>query len=63
MTRLVHRLEDGTAALCAERGQTMAEYAVVLGVLIVAVAATVVLFANGVHTLLQTSIISILDGL
>lgn len=63
MARLVHRLEDWAIGLRAERGQTMAEYAVVLGVLIVAVAATVVLFANGVHTLLQTSIISILNGL
>jgi Flp pilus assembly pilin Flp len=63
MARLVQRLEDGASSLRAERGQTMAEYAVVLGVLIVAVAATVVLFANGVHTLLQTSIISLLNGL
>jgi Flp pilus assembly pilin Flp len=41
----------------------MAEYAVVLGVLIVAVVASIMLFATSVHTLLQTSIISLLNNL
>jgi Flp pilus assembly pilin Flp len=62
VTRLVPRIRALAPRLRAECGQTMSEYAVVLGVLIVGVAATVLFFANGVHTLLQTSIMSILNG-
>jgi Flp pilus assembly pilin Flp len=62
VTRLV-QLSSGAAALRREAGQTMAEYAVVLGVLIVGVVASVMLFATSVHTLLQTSIISLLNNL
>jgi Flp pilus assembly pilin Flp len=59
VTRLVHRLSRGVDMLRADSGQTMAEYTVVLGVLIVAVAGSILLFATALHTLLQTSIISI----
>jgi Flp pilus assembly pilin Flp len=62
VTRFVPRFRLLAGLLRRECGQTMSEYAVVLGVLIVGVAATVLLFANGVHTLLQTSIMSILNG-
>jgi Flp pilus assembly pilin Flp len=63
VTRLAQLLASWAAELRRAEGQTMAEYAVVLGVLIVGVAASVVLFATSVHTLLQTSIISLLNNL
>jgi hypothetical protein len=63
MARLVQRLSSWTIGLRREPGQTLSEYTVVLGVLIIAVGITVTLFATSVHTLLHTSIISILDGL
>ncbi|MEO9176858.1 MAG: hypothetical protein ABI317_15200 [Gaiellales bacterium] len=63
MTRLVQLLSRWAGEFGREPGQTMAEYAVVLGVLIVAAAASFTIFATTVHTLLQNSIISILNGL
>ena len=46
-----------------ERGQTMAEYATVLGVLIIAVAATIGVFATGIDAKLQDDLTTILSGM
>ena len=46
-----------------ESGQTMAEYAVVLGVLIIAVAAAFTVFSSAVDQKLQSDITTILSGL
>jgi uncharacterized membrane protein len=50
------------ARACGERAQTMAEYATVLGVLIIAVVAGVTLFAAGVSNKLQADLVVILSG-
>ena len=50
------------ALLQQERGQTMAEYATVLGILIIAVVGGVTLFANGVSAKLQADLVVILSG-
>lgn len=47
----------------AERAQTMAEYATVLGVLIIAVAATIGVFSNGIDAKLQNDLTTILGGM
>jgi hypothetical protein len=47
----------------AQRGQTMAEYATVLGVLIIAVAATIGVFASGIDAKLQNDLTNILSGM
>lgn len=47
----------------AECGQTMAEYATVLGVLIIAVAATIGVFATGIDAKLQDDLATILSGM
>jgi Flp pilus assembly pilin Flp len=59
VTRLVPRFRVPTALLRRESGQTMSEYAVVLGVLFIGVTATLLVFANGIHALLQSSIMAI----
>jgi Flp pilus assembly pilin Flp len=46
----------------SEAGQTMAEYAVLLGLLIVAVAATMTVFSTGVNAALGSHITVILTG-
>jgi hypothetical protein len=46
----------------SESGQTMAEYATVLGVLIIAVVAAIGLFTTGVENRLQSDIVTILSG-
>ena len=46
----------------AESGQTMAEYATVLGVLIIAVVAAISFFSNGVDNKLQSDLVTILSG-
>jgi Flp pilus assembly pilin Flp len=50
------------ALLRRESGQTMAEYATVLGVLIIAVVAGITLFAAGVSNKLQADLVVILSG-
>ena len=45
-----------------ESGQTMAEYATVLGVLIIAVVAAISFFSNGVDNKLQSDLVTILSG-
>jgi Flp pilus assembly pilin Flp len=52
-----------TTSAGAERGQTMAEYATVLGVLIIAVAATFGVFASGIDAKLQNDLTNILSGM
>jgi Flp pilus assembly pilin Flp len=47
----------------AERGQTMAEYATVLGILIIAVVAAIGVFASGVDAKLQNDLTTILSGI
>jgi Flp pilus assembly pilin Flp len=47
----------------AESGQTMAEYAVVLGVLIIAVAGVFTLFATGINAKLQSDLVVILSAM
>jgi Flp pilus assembly pilin Flp len=47
----------------AERAQTMAEYATVLGVLIIAIVAAIGLFASGVDAKLQDDLTTILSGI
>jgi Flp pilus assembly pilin Flp len=46
-----------------ERAQTMAEYATVLGVLIIAVAATIGVFSSGIDAKLQSDLTNILSGM
>ncbi len=53
---------DWRALLHDESGQTMAEYATLLGVLIIAVAAVFTLFAVGVDAKLQSDLNTILSG-
>ena len=50
-------------ALAEESGQTMAEYATLLGVLIIAVAATVTVLAGGIDAKLQNDLTNILTGM
>jgi Flp pilus assembly pilin Flp len=47
----------------SELGQTMAEYATLLGVLIIAVAAVFTAFALGINAKLQTDLLNILSGM
>jgi Flp pilus assembly pilin Flp len=47
----------------AERAQTMAEYATVLGVLIIAVVAAIGVFSSGVDAKLQSDLTTILSGI
>lgn len=47
----------------AQAGQTMAEYATLLGVLIIAVVATITLFSTGVNTMLRSDLVTILSGM
>ena len=47
----------------AERAQTMAEYATVLGVLIIAVVAAIGVFSSGVDAKLQDDLTTILSGI
>jgi Flp pilus assembly pilin Flp len=54
---------DWRARLYDESGQTMAEYATLLGVLIIAVAAVFTLFAVGVDTKLQSDLNTILSAM
>jgi Flp pilus assembly pilin Flp len=51
------------ARVGAESGQTMAEYATVLGVLIIAVVAAITVFATAVDNKLQSDIVTILSGI
>jgi Flp pilus assembly pilin Flp len=51
------------ARACSEEGQTMAEYATVLGILIVAVVATITLFSTAVNSALASHITTILSGI
>jgi Flp pilus assembly pilin Flp len=46
-----------------ESGQTMAEYATLLGVLIIAVAATITVLAGGIDAKLQNDLTNILTGM
>jgi Flp pilus assembly pilin Flp len=50
------------ARVRAESGQTMAEYATVLGVLIIAVVAAISIFSSAVDNKLQSDIVAILGG-
>jgi Flp pilus assembly pilin Flp len=50
------------ARIRAESGQTMAEYATVLGVLIIAVVAAISIFSSGVDNKLQSDLVAILSG-
>ena len=51
------------ARLGAESGQTMAEYATLLGVLIIAVAVVFTAFSVGVNAKLQNDLTNILSGM
>jgi hypothetical protein len=51
------------ARACGERAQTMAEYATVLGVLIIAVVAAIAVFSSGVDAKLQNDLTTILSGI
>jgi Flp pilus assembly pilin Flp len=46
-----------------ESGQTMAEYATVLGVLIVGAAGAITFLAFGINQKLQTELVTILSGM
>jgi Flp pilus assembly pilin Flp len=50
------------ARIRAESGQTMAEYATLLGVLIIAVVAAISIFSSGVDNKLQSDLVAILSG-
>jgi Flp pilus assembly pilin Flp len=56
------RARAGSLDGSSEAGQTMAEYAVLLGLLIVAVAATMTVFSTGVNAALGSHITVILTG-
>jgi Flp pilus assembly pilin Flp len=50
------------ARVHGESGQTMAEYATVLGVLIIAVVAAISIFSSGVDNKLQSDLVAIFSG-
>jgi Flp pilus assembly pilin Flp len=54
MARFHAFLQSFVAVRADERGQTMAEYAVVLAVIVVAVVATLVLLAGGINSTLSS---------
>jgi Flp pilus assembly pilin Flp len=53
MARFHAFLQSFVAVRSDERGQTMAEYAIVLAVIVVAVVATLVLLAGGINSTLS----------
>ena len=63
MRRPVWQGSTWLARAKAESGQTMAEYATVLGVLIIAVAGAITAFALGVDNKLQNDLVTILSAM
>jgi Flp pilus assembly pilin Flp len=62
MRRLAWQGSGIWACVRGESGQTMAEYATVLGILIIAVVAAVTVFSSAVDSKLQSDIVAILGG-
>jgi Flp pilus assembly pilin Flp len=62
MRRLVWQGSSMMARVHGESGQTMAEYATVLGVLIIAVVAAISIFSSGVDNKLQSDLVAIFSG-
>ena len=63
MQRLRRQTLNWRARAVDESGQTMAEYATLLGVLIIAVAAVFTAFSVGVDAKLQDDLTTIMSGL
>jgi Flp pilus assembly pilin Flp len=47
----------------SEQGQTMAEYATLLGILVIAVVATITVFSTAVNGALESHVTTILTGI
>jgi Flp pilus assembly pilin Flp len=63
MRRLMWQGSAWKARLSSESGQTMAEYATVLGVLIITVAVAVTALSLGITSKLQDDLTNILSGM